>query len=102
MTVLGCGKFELGVVELTHPPKAFPLRGRWHGEAVTDEVSPMASSPIETDELTLMGTPHQSASQTASPSKAGIRRIPGFAFGETEFSIPKDLKIHREAFWKAC
>ena len=22
------------------PPKAFPLRGRWHGEAVTDEVLP--------------------------------------------------------------
>ena len=57
-----------------------PMRGRWHGEAVTDEVGALAS--------TRRCPPHQSPPATASPHRGSLGR-----FGETAKKLIRSTNL---------
>ena len=57
------------------------MRGRWHGEAVTDEVEALAS--------TRRSPPHQSPPATASPHRGSLGR-----FGETAKKLIRSTNLH--------
>ena len=60
--------------------KPSPMRGRWHGEAVTDEVEALAS--------TRRSPPHQSPPATASPHRGSLGR-----FGETAKKLIRSTNL---------
>ena len=86
--ILQANKFGLHLFARLAASQPSPMRGRWHGEAVTDEVGALASGRH--------GPPHQSPAATASPHRGSPwgAQIPSLPFqgrwlgeAETERSL---------------
>ena len=74
-------------------PFAFPLRGRWHSEAVTDEVRTTPHGPAQPGAP--MGWNSQSIRTHKPGGRRGNRRNRGFRTPEREERSPTERGVHR-------
>ena len=96
-----------GCLDAEDAQKAFPLRGRWHGEAVTDEVDPDAEDAllilkrhgVNLIRLRLWNEPYDESGQPYGAGTNDLPRTMALARRCKALGLPWLLDFHYSAFW---